>query len=171
MAASRQSGGATGRSRRSCSASSDPDIQAGGGGHPACGTPWNLGQPAPRRSAHSPPLRSEGCPRARAWKCMFGERGWARNVTCTMSWPVVPCRAFPGLRPPLQGAKAGGSPPGPARSSPSPVGSSRDRPGPYFSQSALEFPERAYAMLVSQFILNNPQDNLVGSISPTPTHE
>lgn len=84
---------------------SDPDIRAGGGGTEGLPTVdlHGLGaasSDAPRGRA--PSRGSERCPRRGRRGCPVPGHGhacsgreWAKNITCTTSWPVVPCRVFP----------------------------------------------------------------------------
>ena len=101
---------------------------------------------------------------------MFGE-GVGEECYLRHELACGPMQGIPGLRPPLQGAKAGGSPPGPARSSPSSPGELLGTgPAPTSPSQPLSSPERAYAMLAPQFILNNPQDNSWSGASVRPQH-
>lgn len=170
-AASRQSDGATRGSRRSCSASSDPDIQARGGGHPHPCNSLNLGPPAQTHRGAEPRqgVSTLSLPWPEGTPLFQGMDTHVRGGVCEECYlrhdlACGPMQGTPGLRPPLQGAKAGGSPPGPARSSPSSPGEllgtkKYEFPAPTSPSQSLSSPKRAHAMLASQFILNNPQDN------------
>lgn len=68
--------------------------------------PWtsvDLGQPAQMHRGAEPPAGGQnavpamvrgGAPVPGHGRPCSG-REWAKNITCTTSWPVVPCKAFP----------------------------------------------------------------------------